>query len=193
MFNKIIAIFGGSFNPIHVGHIALAKSVLQARLADEVWLMVSPQNPLKEQNYLQPEQIRLHLAHEALATEPHIHVSDFEFHLPRPSYTWKTLKALQQAYPTYEFKLLIGADNWLIFNKWANYIDILDSHKILVYPRPDSPISKSQLPQNVTLIKSPLCPFSSTDIRQRVRNKESIEGMVPSCIEQKVIDIYNTI
>lgn len=191
MFNKVVAIFGGSFNPIHVGHIALAKSVVQAHLADEVWLLVSPQNPLKEQNGLQPEQVRLRLANEALANEQHIHVSDFEFHLPRPSYTWKTLNALQQSYPTYEFKLLIGADNWLIFNKWANYKEILDNHKILVYPRPDSPINQLQLPSNVTLIKSPLCPFSSTDIRQRVRNKESIKDMVPSCVEQEVVKIYN--
>lgn len=190
MDKKVIAIFGGSFNPIHVGHIALAKSVIEAHEADEVWLLVSPQNPLKQQVSLQPEEVRLSLAEKALHGEKRIKVSNFEFHLPRPSYSWNTLQALENAYPQCVFKLLIGADNWLVFDHWAHFKDILNHYQLLVYPRSDSPISPTTLPSNVKLIHSPLYPFSSTDIRQRVKNGESIKGMVKENIIEDVERIY---
>lgn len=96
---KRVALFGGSFNPIHNGHVALAQAVLDAHLADEVWLMVSPQNPLKQQADLRPENVRLSIAQQALQKHENIKVSNFEFALPRPSYTWNTLQALSRAYP----------------------------------------------------------------------------------------------
>lgn len=190
MDKKVIAIFGGSFNPIHLGHIALAKAVVDAHEANEVWLLISPQNPLKQQVSLQPEQVRLCLAQKALQNEKHIKVSDFEFHLSRPSYTWNTLQALEKTFPDNEFKLLIGADNWLAFNRWAHHEEILSRYQLLVYPRPDCSIIPSQLPSNVKLIHSPLYPFSSTDIRQRVKNGQSIEGMVNDCILENIRHIY---
>ena len=190
MSPKTIALFGGSFNPIHLGHIALAQAVIKGCFADEVWMLVSPQNPLKKQEGLQPEEVRLALAEKALQSEQHIHVSDFEFRLPRPSYTWNTLQALSSTYPDITFKLLIGADNWLVFDHWAHYQDILHHYALLVYPRPDSPIRSAQLPSNVTLISSPLYPFRSTDIRQRVKAKKSIKGMVADSIVEDVERIY---
>lgn len=187
---KRIAIFGGSFNPVHVGHIALARSVVQQHLADEVWLLVSPQNPLKQQMGLLSEQQRLNLVRKALEHEHGVEVSDFEFHLPRPSYTWNTLQALSAAYPDVEFSLLIGADNWLLFNRWAHPDDILANYRLLVYPREECVVNEASLPIGVSLIEAPLFPLSSTDIRNLVREGKSIHGFVPAVIEQDVQRLY---
>lgn len=189
---KRIAIFGGSFNPVHVGHIALARSVVQQQLADEVWLLVSPQNPLKQQADLLPEAQRLALARKALVNEDGVEVSDFEFHLPRPSYTWNTLQALSAAYPDVDFSLLIGADNWALFHRWAHPVDILAHHKLWVYPRQGIVVDEASLPAGVCLIEAPLFPFSSTDIRNLMRKGESIHGYVPQAIEQDVQRLYAT-
>jgi nicotinate-nucleotide adenylyltransferase len=115
---KRVAIYGGSFNPIHRGHLAVAQCAVEQGAADEVWLMVSPQNPLKAADGLMDEQVRLLLAQRATRNLPAVRVSDFEFHLPRPSYTWRTLSALQQHYPDCRFTLLVGSDNWALFPRW---------------------------------------------------------------------------
>ena len=184
------AIFGGSFNPIHNGHIRLARQVITEGHADEVWLLVSPQNPLKQHQSLQPEAIRLELTRRALAAEPQLIASDFEFTLPRPSYTWNTLCALHEAYPDRQFSLLIGADNWALFDRWAHPQDILANFPLLVYPRPDYPLSPEALPPSVHLIQAPLFPYSSTDVRQAVQSGAAITEMVPECIREEVMRVY---
>ena len=130
-----IGIFGGSFNPVHFGHIGLAKWVIENTDLDELWLLVSPNNPLKPAGLLAPEQERLAAVREAVRDIPHVIASDFEFSLPRPSYTANTLRALQQAYPEHEFTLVIGEDNIAIFNQWREYEYILENFRIFVYPR----------------------------------------------------------
>ena len=131
-----IGIFGGSFNPIHNGHVALGREMLSAVALDEVWYMVSPQNPLKKTaGDLAPEEIRFVLTQKALDDEPQLKASDYEFHLPRPSYTWNTLQHLSQDYPDDEFVLIIGGDNWECFDRWAHYEGILREYEIAVYPR----------------------------------------------------------
>lgn len=187
---KRVALFGGSFNPIHNGHVALAQAVLDAHLADEVWLMVSPQNPLKQQAELQPEGVRLSIAQQALLGHEHIKVSNFEFTLPRPSYTWNTLQALGKAYPHITFSLLIGGDNWCCFHKWAHYADILRLYSLIIYPRLDNEIETSSLPPHVSLLHAPLYPYSSTDVRVRVKQGKSIHGMVPEVVEKAIINAY---
>ena len=132
---KIIGIYGGSFNPIHFGHKGIAKWVVENTFVDEVWLMVSPNNPLKDSKILAPEQERLELAKEYVKDLDNVIVSDFEFNLPRPSYMARTLKELKKSYPDYQFVLIIGADNISTFNKWKNYEYILKNHRVLVYPR----------------------------------------------------------
>lgn len=184
------AIFGGSFNPIHNGHIRLARQVITEGHADEVWLLVSPQNPLKQHQSLQPEAIRLELTRRALATDPQLIASDFEFTLPRPSYTWNTLCALREAYPERQFSLLIGADNWAFFDRWAHPDDILSNFPLLVYPRPGYPLSPETLPPSVHLIQAPLFPYSSTDVRQAVQSGAAITEMVPECIREEVMRVY---
>lgn len=182
-------IFGGSFNPIHVGHIGLARQVIRQGLCDEVWLMVSPHNPLKEQADLLPEDVRLALAQKALEGEAGIEASDFEFGLARPSYTWKTLRALRRTYPERAFSLIIGADNWLVFDRWAHHAELLKRYPIIIYPREGCPLDEP-LPTGVQKLEAPLFPASSTLIRQKVRAGESLCGLVPESIISEVEKLY---
>ena len=173
-------IFGGSFNPIHNGHIALAKAVLEQCRLDEVWLMVSPQNPLKQDQQLLDDHLRFELAQQALAHEKGIKACDYEFRLPKPSYTWDTLQHLSHDYPDRQFVLLIGGDNWAHFERWRHWKDILWHHDLIVYPRDE----------HAGTIEMPLLPISSTDIRQKVRAGQSIEGLVPPAIGHLIENYY---
>ncbi len=133
-----IGIYGGSFNPVHFGHVGLAKWVIEHTDLDELWLMVSPNNPLKDAGILAPEEERLAAVREAIKDIPGVKASDFEFSLPRPSYTANTLRELQKQFPEYEFTLVIGEDNLAIFDKWREYEYILANFRIFVYPRRES-------------------------------------------------------
>lgn len=185
-----IGIFGGSFNPIHNGHISLAGQILRKAGLDAVWFMVSPLNPFKKASAdLLDDHLRLQMAEKALEKEKGLKASDYEFHLPKPSYTWSTLQHLSGDYPGYEFSLIIGADNWLAFDKWAKPDYILSHYNIIVYPREGYAIT-TPLPGSVTLVDTELYPVSSTEIRRRVRDGESIDGMVPECIVPLVRQYY---
>lgn len=181
-----VTIFGGSFNPIHLGHLALCKTLLHQGLTDEVWLMVSPANPLKHSHLLLPEQVRLHLCERAIEGESGIVASPFEFAMPRPSYTWQTLKALHIAYPHMEFSLLIGADNWAIFDRWAHHAEILAHHDLFIYPRPSHPLDLATLPACCHPIEAPLLPISSTEIRQRLQGGLDVSHMLPPGVEAEI-------
>ena len=130
-----IGIYGGSFNPVHFGHVGLAKWVIGHTDLDEVWLLISPNNPLKPAGILAPEEERLAAVREAIKDIPGLVASDFEFSLPRPSYTANTLRELQRAYPQHEFTLIIGEDNIHIFDQWREKELILENFRIFVYPR----------------------------------------------------------
>lgn len=159
-------IFGGSFDPVHIGHLALAREVCDRGLACEVWFMVSPQNPHKTDMRLTPEEVRLRMVQLATAGDSRLKACDFEFSLPRPSYTVHTLEALRCAYPSREFILLIGADNWENFHKWYRWEDILAHHRIIVYPRGSE--EQPSLPQRVQWLRSALYDVSSTQVREAV-------------------------
>ncbi len=189
-----VTLFGGSFNPIHNGHVALARSVIANGLADEVWLLVSPQNPLKVNSSLKPEQVRYALAQRALEQECSIKASNFEFNLPRPSFTYHTLRELRRIYPNIEFSLLIGADNWQCFNHWANYQEILSTTPLIVYPRSGYEVDLSLFKGNVRLLaNAPLFEVSSTMIRKRILHSEPIDTLVPLSIIEEVCKIYSEI
>ena len=166
-----IGIYGGSFNPVHYGHVGLAKWVIEHTDLDELWLLVSPNNPLKQADTLAPEQKRLEAVREAVKGIAHVQASDFEFHLPRPSYTANTLRALQTAYPENEFTLVIGEDNLAIFDRWREYEYILANFRIFVYPRHGSalPIDLQAKPvKEVRLLTdAPYFDISSTEIRSK--------------------------
>ncbi len=179
-----IGIYGGSFNPIHFGHTGLAQWVVNNTDLDEVWLMVSPNNPLKDASILADEQKRLAAAKEAigdgrLASGKRIIVSDFEFTLPRPNYTANTLRELKKQYPQHEFTLIIGEDNLEIFPKWREYTYLLENFRILVYPRKGSGKSVEQMMQELEtahikevqlLANAPYFEISSTELRKNLHN-----------------------
>jgi len=186
-----IGIFGGSFNPIHTGHIALAQQLKELAALDEVWLMVSPQNPLKQGNSeLLDDHLRYQMARLALHGVTGIVASDYELHLPKPSYTWNTLQRLHTDFPQHTFSLLIGGDNWERFPQWYNSEELIAAYNIVVYPRRNSDIDRSSLPSNVSIFDTELYDISSTEIRQRVKQGQSIRGMVVPAIEPLVRRLY---
>lgn len=183
---KRIGIFGGSFNPIHLGHTTLAAYICEQGMVDEVWLMVSPQNPLKQDRTLLDEQERLAMSRLAVAPNPTLKASDFEFTLPRPSYTYHTLKALRKAYPDYEFHLIIGEDNWNCFDRWYRGEDIIRETPIIVYPRKsestEEPVLNEQFSTSVFQLSflehPPLLPYSSTEIRSLIAQGHDASHML---------------
>ena len=166
-------IFGGSFNPIHKGHISLAQQLRKRAGLDEVWLMVSPQNPLKQSSDLLDDALRMEMVRRALEGVEGIVASDYEMHLPKPSYTWHTLQHLSQDYPDREFVLLMGGDNWNCFDKWYHHEDIAANYQIFVYDR---------TPGEPGFIN-----ISSTEIRQRIREGKGIKRMVPKAVAEFII------
>lgn len=171
---------GGTFNPLHNGHLTIAQSVLDQHLADEVWMLITPCNPWKTGQDLLDDRIRYDMVASAVKDIPGIQASDFEFSLPKPSYTANTLRSLSASYPDREFILTIGADNWVKFDAWREYDFILRNYSIIVYPRQDYPIE--QLSDNVTLLDCPLMDVSSTRIRQLVKQGQSIDNLVPRVV-----------
>ena len=166
-----IGIYGGSFNPIHKGHTQLAASIVAQGLVDELWLLVSPLNPLKsgEMSNIAEYEHRLKMAELATEGIKGVNVSDFERHLPLPSYTINTLGELQKAYPEHEFVLVIGADNWERFPRWYHADEIIEKYRILIYRRPGCEIDETSLPASVQVVETPLYDVSSTQIRESVK------------------------
>lgn len=187
---KRIGIFGGSFNPIHLGHTALAAYICEQGLVDEVWLMVSPQNPLKQDLTLLDENERMTMARLATASYPTLKACGFEFTLPLPSYTYHTLKALREAYPDHEFSLIIGEDNWQCFDRWYRGEDIARETPIIVYPRDvegnlrvisemkETHLSSGGLPK--------LLPYSSTEVRHLIAEGKDVSHMLHPDVAQYI-------
>ena len=172
-----IGVFSGSFNPIHLGHTRLAAFIRQQAGLDEVWLMVSPNNPLKAASGLMDEKQRYHLAELATADLEGIRPSDFELHLPRPSYTIHTLEQLTATYPQHQFSLIIGSDNMAIFHKWKDWQRILAHYPIIVYPREGDDITalKQLYPMMHVIDKAPLLRISATEIRAHLQDDKLIQ------------------
>ena len=171
---KTTGIYGGSFNPVHEGHVRLAKALADSGFVDEMWLLVSPQNPFKVDARLLDDEIRLHLARVAVRDVQGVEVCDREFYLPRPSYMYNTLSALAGEHPDREFVLVIGADNWERFPAWYHSKDILSTYRIIIYPRPGYVLQ--DLPPCVTVADTPLFDISSTEIRRRIATDPDYQG-----------------
>ena len=171
---KVTGIYGGSFNPIHEGHVLLAKSLADSGLVDEMWLLVSPQNPFKVNSDLLDDEERLRLARLAVSDVPGVEVCDREFRLPRPSYMYNTLEALSREHPDREFVLVIGADNWERFSDWYRSKAILSTYRIIIYPRPGYELRR--VPRRVTVADTPLLSVSSTEIRRRIASEPDYSG-----------------
>ena len=174
------ALFGGTFNPLHNGHLAIAKSVLEQGLADEVWLLVTPCNPWKKDQELPDDRLRYDMVAASVKDMEHVFASDYEFNLPKPSYTANTLRHISADYPEREFILTIGADNWVKFHNWREADFILKNYPIIVYPRQGYDINNT--PEGVHLLDCPLMNISSTQIRQMIKNGEPIDELVPPSV-----------
>lgn len=184
-----IGIFSGSFNPIHVGHLILANYITEFTEVNEVWFLVTPQNPLKENSELIDEDLRLEMTRLALTSYPRFECSDFEFTLPRPSYTVNTLDALTEKYPQHEFFLIIGADNWDTFHQWKDYKEILDRYHIYVYPRLDAKLTIAKgLRNSVEALESPIVEISSTFIRDCISEGKSMRAFLPESVYNYIVD-----
>lgn len=188
---KKTGLFFGTFNPIHNGHIAIADYFAKKTDLSEIWLVVSPQNPLKENDEILHDKFRLQLVKLAVKNHPKLSASDVEFTLPKPSYTYNTLLFLKKKFPGKKFVLIIGEDNLRSFHLWKNYKKILSEFEIYVYPRNLSNSDRVQnhvrvKHPNIKMYKVPLLNISATEIRQKIKEGKNISGLIPEEI-QKII------
>lgn len=187
---KRTALFFGSFNPIHVGHLIIANTMLQYEGIDELWLVVSPQNPLKERATLLADHHRLQMVQRAIDDNYRLKVCDIEMHLPIPSYTVVTLAALQEKYPDREFCLVMGSDNLFSFKKWRNYQYILDHHRLLVYPRPGTERCELASHPSVTMVDVPMMDISSSYIRQQIAAQKNVRYLLTEPVYKYLTEMH---
>ena len=180
-----VGLYFGSFNPIHIGHLIVANHIVNNADVDEVWFVVSPQNPLKKSSSLLNEQHRYSLVKIAIEDEKKLKASNVEFSMPKPSYTIDTLIYLSEKYKQHHFTLIIGSDSYLNFAKWKNYKQIILNYNILIYPRPSFQI-KENLPSSVKIIDAPLIEISSTQIRKYIKTNKSIRFLVTDKVMEEI-------
>lgn len=184
-----VGLLGGSFNPVHIGHMMLASYLVQWGYVDQVWLNLSPRNPLKDPAALVPDLKRLTMLSLALKGARDIDVCDIELSMPRPSYTADTLDLLASRYPDRKFKLVIGSDNWAIFDRWHRYQDILDKFGVLVYPRPGYPINPGDHTDGMeVVVDAPMLNISSTFIRKAIARGRDMDYFLPQGVYKYIID-----
>ena len=182
-----IGILGGSFNPVHIGHIILADFIVQRTDISQVWLMLSPLNPLKAN----PEELisdshRLEMLRIATKGNPRLQPCDIELSMPQPSYSINSLNRLQELHPDKQFSLIIGSDNWLMFDRWRSYEEIIKNFSPIVYPRPGYNIGIHTLPQNVTLVNAPTLDISSTFIRDSIAMGFDMQNFLPKGVAEYI-------
>ncbi len=180
-----VGLYFGSFNPVHHGHLIVASYIVNHTDCDEVWLIVSPQNPLKKTGTLLNDYQRLHLARLAVDGDRYLKVKDIEFKLPKPSYTIDSMAYLREKYPDHHFSIIVGADSWQNISKWKNYTQLVDNHIFIIYPRLSFPV---KLPENSkhVYIKAPLIEISASDIRSYIKEKKSIRYLVPENVREEI-------
>lgn len=172
-------LYFGSFNPIHIGHLAIANYMLEYSDLNQIWFVVSPQNPFKSKKGLLPDYQRLELVELALGDSNNYKSSNVEFNLPKPSRTVDTLAYLYDKYPDRDFSLIMGSDNLVSFHKWKNPEVILEHHNIYVYPRPLTPKTQFDTHPKVKSIDAPLMEISSSFIRDAIKNGKDVRFFLP--------------
>lgn len=175
-------LYFGSFNPIHIGHLIIANHILNETGLDEIWFVISPQNPFKPSATLLNEYDRLHLVRKATESNARLKASDVEFGLSKPSYTATTLAYLSEKYPARKFSVIMGGDSFQNLHKWHNYKAITEHYPIYVYNRPGFTIKETYEAQ-VQVLDAPLLDISATYIRKLIREGKSIKYLVPASIE----------
>lgn len=187
---KRIALFFGSFNPIHVGHLVIASAMVQRDEIDEVWFVVSPQNPLKERASLLADHHRLQMVRRAIDDDYRFLACDIEMHLPIPSYTVVTLAALGDKYPDREFCLIMGSDNLASLHRWRNYEYILEHYRLLVYPRPGSEHCTLSTHPSVTMVEVPMMDISSSYIRQQIAAGKDVRYLLTEPVYKYLTEMH---
>lgn len=176
----ITGLYFGSFNPIHIGHLAIANYMVEFSSLEQLWFVVSPQNPLKEKKSLLKDYHRLEMVRLAVEDDDRFRASDIEFRLPTPSYTIDTLTYLGEKYPGREFQLVMGADGLRTFHKWKNAPLIVEKYHRLIYPRPGTELTQPGDLVNATLMDAPLMDISSSFIRKAIREGKDVRHLVPA-------------
>ena len=179
---KKIGLFFGSFNPIHIGHLILANYILENSDMDELWFVVSPQNPFKDKKSLLTDHNRLDMVQLAVKNYPKMRASNVEFSLPKPSYTIDTLTYLKEKYPNYSFALIMGEDNLDSLRKWKNSEKLMSEYQIIVYPRTfegEKKDSEYLQHENISMVNAPIIELSATEIRNMIKGGKNVRPMLP--------------
>lgn len=183
-----IGLYFGTFNPIHIGHLIIANHMAEHSDLQQIWMVVTPHNPLKQKNTLLEDRQRYHMVRLATEDFPKIKPSDIEFHLPQPNYTVNTLAHLKDKFPQHEFSLIMGEDNLNSLHKWKNYEYLLENYDIYIYPRIAEEVASS--PQNfgnrIHKIDAPIVEISSTFIRESIKNKKNVRPLLPEKVWEEI-------
>lgn len=190
MQKKNIGLFFGTFNPVHIGHMVIASYMAEFANLDEVWMIVSPHNPLKEKASLLDDYQRLHMVNLAIDNHPKLRASDIEFKLSQPSYTIHTLTHLREKFPDYHFSLIMGSDNLQNFHKWKNYERILEISTLIVYPRPGFDGGNFKNHPSVKWVDAPLMQISSTFIRKALKEKKELNYIIPEKVLKYIKEMH---
>ena len=174
-----VGLYFGSFNPVHIGHLIIASHIVQHTTLDQVWFVISPQNPLKKSSSLLNEYHRLYLVQVSIEDDPSLRASDIEFRLPKPSFTIDTLTYLSEKFPAHKFTVILGSDSYQNLPAWKNYEQILRNYPVIVYERPGFPATKKYNEGDFNFIKAPLLEISSTHIREMIRQGKSVRYLLP--------------
>lgn len=189
-------LYFGSFNPIHIGHMAIANYIVEYSDLDEIWFVVSPHNPLKKKSTLLNDHHRIRLVEIAIEKEDRFRVSDIETKLPKPSYTIDTLTYLVEKFPSFDFSLIMGGDNLLSLHKWKNAVQLVKRFPLYVYPRKETDIQN--IPElneilslaDITVVNAPLIEISGTFIRESIKLKKDIRHFLPPGVWQYIIEMH---
>lgn len=180
-----IGLYFGSFNPVHIGHLIIANYIANNTNLDQVWFVISPQNPLKSNSSILNKYHRKYLIDISIEGEKKLRTSTIEFSLPIPSYTIDTLTYLKEKYPGYIFSVIMGSDSLQNIHRWKNYEQLIKNYQIFVYERPDFKVT-IDLGENITTLQAPLLDISSTRIREMIKKGESIKFLVPDVVKEEI-------
>jgi len=180
-----IGLYFGSFNPVHTGHLIIASHIVNNTDTQQIWFVVSPQNPLKKSTTLLNEYHRLHLVRLAVEDNTQFKANDTEFKLPKPSYTIDTITYLKEKYPQHDFSIIMGSDSFQNIDKWKNYQKLIGSNRIIIYLRPGFEVG-SAVGGNIVLLKAPLLEISATDIRKLIKSGKSARYLLPDKVLKEI-------
>lgn len=179
IMNNRIGLFFGSFNPVHVGHLALANFIAENTALHQIWFILSPQNPFKQENDLADTGVRIKMLEASLRGYAKFKICDIELNLPTPSYTYLTLKELQKRYPDFSFTIIMGSDNLQHLHRWNHAEQIAKEYDLMIYPRPGFKIENKHLTLRLEVVEAPVFNIDSTSIRQGIKLGKNYEFMVP--------------